>query len=67
MMVWIKFIIVFCLIVVVTMVVTAFSIGTTNAWYLGGNFVDGWNAGWHKWWLMMIGGIGVAFHSIWNA
>lgn len=47
-----------------TMAFSALGIGAANAWFLSGNFSDGWSLAWAKplvligWTILFLGGIG---------
>ena len=44
------------------MVLGGLTVGTANAWFLSGNFVDGWDAAWDKPWVLL--GFSILFFGI---
>ena len=44
------------------MLLGALTVATANAWFLHGNFVDGWVAAWDKPWVLL--GFGVLFFGV---
>lgn len=57
------------MVIAIGMVFSALAIGAANAWFLSGNFSDGWSLAWQKpfvlfgWGFLFMGGVGGASSS----